>query len=89
MKSDYLESNLMSITEVLPLVESLPHNDKFRLMQFLVSALAVEEDIRLETWDTATATPVGRVYYSGRSDNAKRVRELLFAERRQAIQLRK
>jgi len=78
----------MSITEILPLVESLQNDDKFRLMHFLVSELSVEEDIRLETWDTTQVKPIGRVYYSGRSDNALHVRELLFAERRQAIKQR-
>ncbi len=78
----------MSIAEILPLVESLPHEDKFRLVQFLVSTLAVEEGITLEAQNTTTINPVGKVYYSGRSDNSKRVRELLFAEKRQAIRQR-
>jgi len=41
----------MSFTELLPLVESLPHPDKFRLMQFLLAQLAQEEGIPLELPD--------------------------------------
>lgn len=78
----------MSISEILPLVKSLPHDDKFRLMQFLVSVLAGEEGVKLETQNVTTTKPVGNVYYSGRSDNAKRARTLLFTEKRQAIKQR-
>lgn len=38
----------MVITEVFPIVESLPHADKFKLMQFLVAQLAKEEGIPLQ-----------------------------------------
>jgi len=38
----------MSITEVLPLVEALPHSDKFQLMQVLLTQLAREEGVSLE-----------------------------------------
>ena len=41
----------MSFTELLPLVESLPHPDKFRLMQFLLAQLAQEEGIPLDLPD--------------------------------------
>ena len=78
----------MSIAEILPLVEALPHDDKFRLMQFLVSRLAVEEGISLDARDTVPIKPIGKVYHSGRSDNSKRARKLLFEEKRQTIQQR-
>lgn len=39
----------MTITEVMPIIETLPHADKFKLMQFLVSLLAKDEGIVLET----------------------------------------
>lgn len=38
----------MIITEVIPIVESLPHADKFKLMQFLLAQLAKEEGIPLQ-----------------------------------------
>lgn len=38
----------MNITEVIPLVESLPHADKFKLMQLLLAQLAKEEGISLQ-----------------------------------------
>lgn len=37
----------MSLIEVIPIIESLPHPDKFKLMQFLLVQLAKEEDISL------------------------------------------
>ncbi len=39
----------MTIAEVIPMIDSLPHADKFRLMQFLVTQLAEEEGIPLQT----------------------------------------
>lgn len=39
----------MTITEVMPFVESLPHADKFKLMQLLLSQLEQEEGINLQT----------------------------------------
>ena len=39
----------MTITEVIPIIESLPHADKFKLMQFLLAQLAKEEGIPLQT----------------------------------------
>jgi non-ribosomal peptide synthetase component E (peptide arylation enzyme) len=38
----------MSLTEVIPIIESLPHPDKFKLMQFLLVQLAKEEGIPLQ-----------------------------------------
>ncbi len=37
----------MTITEVIPIIESLPHADKFKLMQLILSQLANEEGIPL------------------------------------------
>ena len=39
----------MTITEVMPIIETLPHADKFKLMQFLLSLLAKDEGIILST----------------------------------------
>jgi len=39
---------VMSLTEVIPIIESLPHPDKFKLMQFLLIQLAQEENIPLQ-----------------------------------------
>ena len=39
---------MMSIAELLPLVESLPHTDKLKLMQFLLMQFAREEGVALE-----------------------------------------
>ncbi len=38
----------MTITELIPIIESLPHADKFKLMQFLLEQLAREEGIPLQ-----------------------------------------
>lgn len=60
----------MTITEVLPLVKSLPHEDKLRLMQFLISALASDENINLELkTPPKQVKPVGTVFYSGCASN--------------------
>jgi len=39
----------MTITELYPQVQLLPHADKLRLMQFLISEFAREEQISLES----------------------------------------
>jgi len=39
----------MSIATILPLVEALPHIDKFQLMQVLLTQLANEEGVSLQT----------------------------------------
>jgi hypothetical protein len=81
-------NNIMNINEILPLIESLPHDDKFRLMQFLVTKLAGEEGIFLKNGEKNTIKPVGKIYYSNKSDNSRRVKELLFAEKQKSIQNR-
>ena len=78
----------MSVTELFPLVEGLDHQDKFRLMQFLVQKLAGEEGISLESAPKAKVKPIGRVYYSQQSDHSKNAKALLFAERLKTIQQR-
>lgn len=45
----------MTITDVMPIIETLPHADKFKLMQFLVTLLAKEEGIALAS--EAAKTP--------------------------------
>lgn len=79
---------MASITDILPLIESLPHEDKFRLMQFLVSKLATEEGISLDDKARPAIQPVGRIYYSNKSDNSRKVKDLLFKERQRQIQQR-
>lgn len=39
----------MSIATILPLVEALPHSEKFQLMQVLLNYLANEEGVSLQT----------------------------------------
>ncbi len=75
----------MSVTELFPLIEDLDHQDKFRLMQFLVQKLAHEEGIALEQTPKKAIKPVGRVYYSQQSDHSKNAKALLFSERIEAI----
>lgn len=85
----------MSINELLPLVESLSHADKIKLIHFLVSKLASEENISLERNEVTNSVsqlspkPVGRVYYSGRSDVSVKAEELLFKEKTKEIQQRR
>ena len=38
----------MSIAKILPMIESLPHFDKFQLMQSLLTQLAKEEGLSLQ-----------------------------------------
>jgi len=85
----------LSITEIFSLVESLPHADKFRLIQFLISKLASEENISLEPQkmissqhELPSPKPVGRVYYSGRKDVSMKAKDLLFQDQLQAIRQR-
>lgn len=37
----------MSAAELAPLIEALPRNEKFQLLQFLVSVIAKDEEIPL------------------------------------------
>lgn len=48
----------MFFTELLPLVESLPHTDKFKLMQFLLTQLAKEEGIPLQLPEERQQNPL-------------------------------
>lgn len=80
-QSIFKEYIIMNITEILPLIESLPHDDKFRLMQFLVTKLAGEEGISLKNEEKRAIKPVGRIYYSNKPDNSRHVKELLFTEK--------
>jgi len=36
---------MMSLAELIPVLQALPHTDKLRLLQFLVSELAQEEGV--------------------------------------------
>ena len=40
--------NSMSIAEILPIIETLPHTEKLQLMQFLLTQLANEEGVSLQ-----------------------------------------
>lgn len=76
----------MSIANVLPLIESLSHTDKYKLMQALLGQLAQEEGINLRTGEETESVvpspkPVGRVYHSGRRDVSVQAEELLFADK--------
>ena len=84
----------MSITEIMPLVETLPHADKLRLVHILVSKLARDEKISLDDSSVDTevkSTPksVGRVYYSGRSDVSVNAKDLFFKEKIEAVEKRR
>lgn len=37
----------MSVAELAPLIESLPRNEKFQLLQFIVTSIAKDENISL------------------------------------------
>jgi predicted glycoside hydrolase/deacetylase ChbG (UPF0249 family) len=63
----------MSIPKVLHEINSLSHSDKFQLVQLILSQLAKEEGIDLKPNQTlvhnnSKPKPIGKVYYSGRSD---------------------
>jgi hypothetical protein len=45
----------MTITQLLPTVNQLSHQDKLRLIHFLLLAVAKEEGCSLETTDSETA----------------------------------
>jgi hypothetical protein len=76
----------MSIAELLPSVASLPHADKFRLVQLLLEQLAQEEGVTLhDPVAMPRPVPVGRVYRSGRSDVSAKSRSLLFESRAEAL----
>lgn len=75
----------MSFTELLPLVESLPHPDKFRLMQFLLAQLAQEEGIPLELPTGGQQDPLWNIVGMAEgeeSDIARRHDDYLYGARR-------
>ena len=64
-----------------------------RLLQFLISKLASEENISLESRQIVLSQPeallpkpIGRVYYSGHTDISIKAKDLLFKEKLQARQ---
>lgn len=48
----------MTVTEVIPIVTSLSHTDKLRLMQVLLAQLAEEEGIPLQVEPLAERDPL-------------------------------
>lgn len=53
----------MSIAELIPVVVSLPHADKFRLVQLLLEQLAKEEGITLQPSAVKPFNP--RLFFRG------------------------
>jgi hypothetical protein len=53
------DDNKMAMEKIFTLVESLPHSDKFKLMQSLLSQLAAEERVSLQA-QTEPTTDQGR-----------------------------
>ena len=49
----------MSIAKILPMVESLSHTDKLQLMQFLLTRLAEENGLSLQTDEGVAKTQNG------------------------------
>ena len=80
----------MSIIEIMPLVETLPPADKLILVHLIVPKLASDEKTSLDQYNNfitqSPPKPVGRVYYSGRSDVSVNNRELLFKEKIETIE---
>ena len=80
----------MSIPKVLPMINSLSYSDKFQLVQMILSQLAKEQGIDLKSNQTfghsnSKPQPIGKVYYSGRSDVSLRASQILFQEKVQSI----
>jgi len=48
----------MTISEIIPIITSLSHTDKFKLMQVILAQLAKEEGIPLETSTTEQQDPL-------------------------------
>ena len=48
----------MTINEVIPIIESLPHADKFKLMQFILTQLAKEEGVPLQVQSLEEREPL-------------------------------
>ncbi len=78
----------MSIAKVLPVIDSLPNSDKFQLVQLILSQLANEDQNNTLIHMKSKPKPIGKVYYSGRSDVSIRAKELLFKEKMDKIQQR-
>jgi hypothetical protein len=71
----------MPITELLPLVESLPHADKLKLMQFLLTRFAQEEGVPLELPEDRRQDPLWNIIGMAEGtekDVAKRHDEYLY-----------
>ncbi|OUD15055.1 hypothetical protein [Thioflexithrix psekupsensis] len=45
---------MMSMAKILPLIETLPHSDKFQLMQILLTQLAKEDGLSLQVPNSPT-----------------------------------
>ncbi len=50
----------MTLNQLLPLVDTLPHVDKFQLMQILLNKLAAEENIDLSASKQAVSAEVNQ-----------------------------
>ncbi len=48
----------MTITELIPIVSTLSHTDKFQLMQILLANLAKEEGVTLQEKTTTQQDPL-------------------------------
>ena len=61
----------MTIAEVLPIIKSLPHADKFKLMQFLLAQLAKEEGIPLQIQAATKDDSLWNIVGMAEGDDAK------------------
>lgn len=58
----------MTLSQILPLVDMLPHADKFQLMQILLNKIAKEENIALS--EATTHLPLEKAQHASIRDNS-------------------
>ena len=60
----------MTLSEVIPIIESLSHADKFKAMQFLLAQLAKEEGIPLQLQTPSMSDPLWNIIGMAEGEDA-------------------
>jgi len=69
----------MTIAEIIPMIESLPLSDKFRLMQFISAQISGEENSSLQVlWENDSLWSIIGMAEGEETDTARRHDEYLY-----------
>ena len=61
----------MKIAEVIPIIQSLTHEEKFKLMHFLLEQIAAKEGVSLETPPPKKDDPLWSIVGMAEGEDAK------------------